>query len=143
MSGPVAQRQQMERLAAIVLRIPAGHVLTLDALALGLHLPDKLVATLLGMLSRSGGDVPWHRVVMPGGALGRHADRTEHVRRLKADGLAVAPAGIVQDMPRVALRSLAALPVKIADTQQVEPAAVPAPPPSRSRGRLGAPKSTV
>ncbi len=133
-------------LIALLQRIPRGQVLTVPAVSRALNTPERLVTTLLGSLQARRSNVPWHRVVMEGGALGRHADRDTHLGRLRTDGVAVAPAGIVQDMARVAIRDAELLPkspAKFADGPAAETSPAPATPPSRSRGRLGAPKSTV
>ncbi|MEQ1649836.1 MAG: hypothetical protein ABL898_14740 [Hyphomicrobiaceae bacterium] len=135
-------------LVAVLKRIPRGHVLAVSALSRHFRQPDRLLLTLLAGLSKSDGtsesDVPWHRVVMDGGALGRHADRSLHLNRLRADGLAVAPAGIVQDLARVVISDLSNLPQKAhAATAGSLPLTALDTPTSRSRGRLGQPKSSI
>lgn len=131
-------------LVAVLRRIPRGRVLTVSSLSRHFRQPDRLLLTLLANLSKTGDDVPWHRAVMDGGALGRHADRALHVELLRADGLAVAPAGIVQDLAQVLILDVDGLPLKLQAATDISQAVTsPGAPPSRSRGRLGQPKSSV
>ena len=131
----------------ILERVPPGRVITVGALSAWFGLSEPALLGALKRLSSGAGDwVPWHRVVMNGGALGRFGPRAEHLARLRSEGVVVAPAGIVQEMQRAAVRDVAALPAahSPAMCEQAQVAANSNPPaPSRSRGRLGAPKSSV
>lgn len=84
---------------ALVATVPAGRVTTHGEIARRLGMSPRLVATILARLSpyerRS---IPWHRVVADGGAVGRHALSEEQVARLGGEGVAVAPAGIVEGL---------------------------------------------
>lgn len=137
--------QLKRELCAVVARVPLGRVIVIGALGRHFRVSPRAVETHLKSLgSEDHEKLPWHRIVMDGGALGQIGPRGEHMARLRAEGLAVAPAGIVQDMARVAIRDVASLPLGVAEMAPPEPvpAAQPAGP-NRSRGRLGAPKSSV
>ena len=111
--------------------VPAGRVVGLDVLAQRLAVLPTVVATLISGLTEEERDrVPWHRVVAKGGAIGRGPHRDTHFARLVREGVPVSPAGIVQDMARVAVTDLIA-----SSRSERADAAIPAPPPlSRSRG---------
>lgn len=118
------------RILQAVSNVPAGRVATLDVLAAYCRVPERLVLTVLTNLSEGEREtVPWHRVVARGGAIGRGAWGKTQIARLAGEGLAVAPAGIVQDLARFALAELDA-PVKPAP----QPASSPAAGWGRSRG---------
>ena len=155
------QPKMITELVAILIRIPVGRVLAIGALSQHFRVSPRAIETAITSLHADAGcEVPWHRVVMDGGALGQLGPRAEHLARLRAEGLQVAPAGIVQDMDRVAIRDVAALPARPAAPSTANAPAPLTPPstppgqaipgasgaysaPARSRGRLGAPKSTV
>lgn len=116
------------RVIAALANVPAGRVVTLDVLArhLGGNRPGLvgLVATLRDDPSP---DVPWHRIVAEGGAIGRHRWRDIQIARLREEGVSVSPAGIVEGLAERRVPDLS------------KPAAPPPPPaapgtPSRSRG---------
>lgn len=109
--------------------VPAGRVVGLDVLAQRLAVLPTVVATLISGLTEEERDrVPWHRVVAKGGAIGRGPHRDTHFARLVREGVPVSPAGIVQDMARVAVTELDVF----ARSERTE--AATAPPLSRSRG---------
>ncbi len=95
----VPRTAEMKRLVDLVKQIPAGHVTTLGILAQAMRLPPRRIAHLLSLLdgdARAG--LPWWRVVADGGAIGRHPHRAEQIERLRADGVPVAPVGIVREL---------------------------------------------
>ena len=110
--------------------VPAGRVVGMDVLAQRLAVLPTVVATLISGLTEEERDrVPWHRVVAKGGAIGRGPHRDTHFACLVREGVPVSPAGIVQDMERVAVTEL------VASSRSERTDAAPAPPPlSRSRG---------
>ncbi len=113
-------------------QIPAGRVVTHATLAAKWNVPIRLIVQVMGALTdheRQG--VPWHRVVAPGGAIGRHPLREEQIARLKAEGIPVAPAGIVHELGSRAVQDL--------DHPGRSPVPVEHPQgPSRSRGMKSA-----
>lgn len=99
---------------ALVRSIAHGRVATFDAIAVHLNLVPHHVAALIGALSEDEREgVPWHRVVAKGGAIGRGPMRDAQFARLVREGVPVSPAGIVQDMTRVAVAQLAAPPASV------------------------------
>lgn len=122
--------------------VPAGRVAAVSTVADALALAPRAVET---MLRRLAGDretsAPWHRIVADGGAIGRHAFREVQIARLKGEGVPVSPVGIVQEFGAVRVASLGE------GAQASPPAGVgsetAAPGPSRSRGMIGRPSSTV
>jgi len=99
------------RLMALLAAIPAGRVTTPEAIAAQLDAAPAWVRTAIGRLSEDELQmVPWHRVVAVGGAIGRGPWQETQFARLVREGIAVSPAGIVQDMGRVLLGDLANLP---------------------------------
>ncbi|HRK18782.1 MAG TPA: MGMT family protein [Hyphomicrobiaceae bacterium] len=137
--------QLKRELCAVVARVPVGRVLVIGALGRHFRVSPRAIEThLKGLEPEAREKLPWHRIVMDGGALGQIGPRSEHMARLRSEGLAVAPAGIVQDMERVAIRDVESLPATVAEVAPAEPVTAPqAAGPNRSRGRLGAPKSSV
>lgn len=79
---------------AVILAIPTGVVMTYGEIALEAGFPGaaRAVGTLL---ARSGGTLPWWRVVNASGRLipGHEA---EHARRLTAEGVQLTAAGRVR-----------------------------------------------
>ena len=116
-------------LAVALARVPATRVVPIHVLAahLGLSRPAavRLVAALSDGERRT---MAWHRVVAEGGAIGRHALRNEQMVLLRADGVPVTPAGMVDEFRERAVMQL--------DTPAAAVASVvdPAGKPSRSRG---------
>ena len=98
MAGSVAYARIKADVIAIVDRIPAGRLATHGAIGRHLAVVPRHVAYVLAMLDDSEREtIPWWRVVADGGAIGRHQRRDDQMQRLKREGCAVAPAGIVQD----------------------------------------------
>lgn len=107
------------KLLAALRKVPPGRVVTYEVLAAVLDTTPRHVETLLGSLSddeREG--VPWHRAVAKGGAIGWGPVRDAKFQKLVRDGVAVSPAGIVQDLARAAVASLASLPVLTQEQSQ-------------------------
>lgn len=91
----------------VLMRVPAGRVVTHATLGDRWNVPPRYIAQVIAALSdkeRQG--VPWHRVVAPGGAIGRHALRDEQIARLEAEGVPVAPVGIVHELGERAIQDL-------------------------------------
>ena len=108
----------------LVAKIPAGCVATYGRLGQELNVAPRLIASLLMTLPAAERDVaPWWRVVADGGAIGRHKHRDEQIARLRAEGVPVAPAGIVGELTDRAVR----------DFNGRETAAAPASAPSTTR----------
>lgn len=131
MLRPPAERRMAQDLLVLIATVPAGRVVGLDVLAKRLAVIPSVVTTLLNALTEDERDrVPWHRVVAKGGAIGRGPHRDTHFARLVREGVPVSPAGIVQDMARVAVTELDQ------SARQVRADAVPiVPPPTLSRSR--------
>lgn len=126
------------RLLILVRAIPPGRVATLAALAEASGLAPALVATTLARLSDDERQtVPWHRVVANGGAIGRGAWREAQFAKLVREGIAVSPAGVVQDLERALMSDFdgrpAAQPLAGAGTPQPQPK-------ERSRGMKDRPR---
>lgn len=112
--------------------VPSGHVTTFDAIAMHLKIPPRVIATLLAGLTETERElVPWHRAVAKGGAIGRGPNRDQQFARLVREGVSVSPAGVVQDISRVAIFNLDAPPSGVT---RLPPAADHDKPPNRSRG---------
>jgi methylated-DNA-protein-cysteine methyltransferase related protein len=139
MAGSVAYARIKKDVVAIVMTIPAGRLATLGAIGLHLAVFPRHVAYVLATLNDLEREtVPWWRVVADGGAIGRHQRRDDQMSRLKSEGCAVAPAGIVQDFAERAIRDVAnppTLPLVKTMTADGKPA--------RSRGMRGNPVSSV
>ena len=78
----------------VIRAIPAGTVSTYGEVALEAGFPGAARA-VGSLLAGSGGTLPWWRVVASNGRLvpGHEA---EHARRLRRDGVALAPSGRVR-----------------------------------------------
>lgn len=124
------------RVLALLQRLPVGRVTTPEAIALACGVPAALVRTALSHLSEDERQIhPWHRVVASGGAIGRGPHREAQFARLVREGVAVSPAGIVQDMGRVLLTDVSGLPVPGREpARPADDAAPNSPPKGRSRG---------
>ena len=119
---------------AIVARIPAGRLSTPGDIGRHLAIAPRHVATILSTLTDTErATLPWWRVVADGGAIGRHRFRDVQMQKLKAEGVPVAPVGIVGELQARRVLDLAIVqPVApaVADaTIAVEPS-----PRSRARG---------
>ncbi|HEX4892236.1 MAG TPA: MGMT family protein [Hyphomicrobiaceae bacterium] len=85
------------RLLQAIDRIPAGRVVGIGTLAAAVGVDRRLAKSLLQQLTPEQRALhPWHRVVEDGGAIGRHPWREHQIDRLRAEGIPVAPAGIVR-----------------------------------------------
>ena len=127
---------------AIVSALPRGKVTTFTAIGKALGVMPRHVATILAGLDATEHDaVPWHRVVADGGAVGRHPRRDAQIARLKADGLAVSPAGIVAGFDG-ALLTMVTKPRPGAPPVAPPPEDAPLLRPSRARGRFDRPGPT-
>jgi len=117
------------RLAAALALVPAGRVVTIDVLArhLGINRPET-AGLVAAQRDVTAGTLPWHRVVAEGGAIGRHRHRDLHMARLRAEGVPVSPAGIVEGLADCAVKDLSQ------PSPGPPPPATPSAPPSRSRG---------
>lgn len=99
--APGSRMQGRQALIEILRAIPAGRVATREHVSAQLGIDGRALLHLLEALTEAErAECPWHRVVAAGGAIGRHPRFAEQIERLRADGVAVSPAGIVQDMPR-------------------------------------------
>jgi methylated-DNA-protein-cysteine methyltransferase related protein len=124
---------------AIVVKIPAGRVVTHGAISRHLKVFARHVAYILATLDAGEREtVPWWRVVADGGAVGRHQRRDDQMLRLKREGCAVAPAGIVQDFSERVVLDLAA-PLAAMPERPMTPDGKP----SRSRGMKGRPATSL
>ncbi len=119
---------------AIVRDVPPGRVATFEAIGAALAVAPRHIAYILAMLTDGEREIaPWHRVVAKGGAIGRGPHRDAQFARLVREGVLISPAGIVQDLARVAIspadaaRAVHRKPDAAAD-------APPSAPASRSRG---------
>ncbi len=122
----------------LIAGIPTGRVASVDALADKLGVPLALAQTMLAQLTEDERELfPWHRVVARGGAIGRGPNRDRQFARLVREGVMVSPAGIVQDLARVM--------VKTFDERSARAEGPPSPPPdpvkpgSRSPGMKSRP----
>jgi methylated-DNA-protein-cysteine methyltransferase related protein len=116
----------------IVRGLPPGRITTFDAIGIHLDVQPRHVAYILATLTEFDHEiVPWHRVVAKGGAIGRGPHRDQQFAKLVREGVMVSPAGIVQDMERIAVKKLEPPPSGV--TKRPETATPPAPL-SRSRG---------
>ncbi len=112
--------------------VPSGYVTTFDAIAMHLKIPPRVIATLLAGLTETEREiVPWHRAVAKGGAIGRGPNRDQQFARLVREGVSVSPAGVVQDISRVAIFNLDAPPTAVGKRQSAADIAKPL---GRSRG---------
>ena len=128
------------KLLANLRKVSAGRVVTYEALGQALSISPRHVETLLGNLSEDEREmVPWHRAVAKGGAIGRGPNRDQQFAKLVREGVAVSPAGIVQDMARVTIKDLSALPPSVTKRPDAAPSPAPASL-SRSRGMKDRPE---
>lgn len=76
-----------DAVVAVIEAIPVGEVMTYGEVAAEAGFPGsaRAVGTLLG---RSGGELPWWRIVNAAGRLVPGHER-EHARRLRSEGVAV------------------------------------------------------
>jgi len=115
-------------LRAIIGRIPRGRVATHRLVAAALKVTIPQLIRMIAELDEAERKVlPWHRVVAEGGAVGRHDWREIQIAALRAEGIPVAPAGIVDELASRRLVSLDA------PAPPIEPAS-PGVPKGRARG---------
>jgi methylated-DNA-protein-cysteine methyltransferase related protein len=94
-------------LLSLLREIPLGRVVSTESVARQLGIPLAVVLTMLAQLNEDDREqVPWHRVVAKGGAIGRGPHRDQQFARLVREGIMVSPAGIVQDLPRFMIAAL-------------------------------------
>jgi methylated-DNA-protein-cysteine methyltransferase-like protein len=139
MAGSTAYARIKADVLAIVTKIPEGRLTTYGAIGRHLDVYPRHVAyvlTTLDDLDRT--RVPWWRVVADGGAIGRHQRRDDHIARLKAEGIPVAPAGIAQELAERAIIDLANPPSGITKRPDTD-----AGKPSRSRGMKSHPGTSL
>ena len=135
MRRPPAERRLVSDLLALVRGILPGRIATADLLAERLGVIPKVIATLLANLTEEEREgAPWYRVVAKGGAIGRGPHRDAQVAKRVREGVSVSPAGIVQDMARVAMRTVEASNRDAFEAQDPASVQKPEPPLSRSRG---------
>ena len=93
-SAPRPPDQFSTEVEKVIKAIPKGTVMTYGEIALEAGFPGaaRAVGTLL---ARSGGTLPWWRVVNASGRLIPDHE-AEHTRRLKAEGVALTPSGRVR-----------------------------------------------
>jgi methylated-DNA-protein-cysteine methyltransferase related protein len=142
MSVSAGDRRGKSRLLALVRSVPAGSIVTVDLLAKTLAVIPGVVVTILAHLTDDEREAtPWHRVVAKGGAIGRGPHRDQQFARLIREGVAVSPAGIVQDMARVAVTAVdpQARPLPVRPDAAVKPEASQKPS-GRSRGMKDRPE---
>ena len=133
MAGPPANARIRRDVMSVVETIPAGRVSTHGDIGRRLAIAPRLVASILSMLGDSEREtVPWWRVVADGGAIGRHRWRDAQIARLRAEGIPVAPAGIVRELAERRVRSLGASKPPARPKPAPAPEAAPTP---RSRAR--------
>jgi methylated-DNA-protein-cysteine methyltransferase related protein len=139
MAGSVAYARIKSDVISIVMKIPSGRLATHGAIGRHLAVFPRHVAYVLATLGDIEREtVPWWRVVADGGAIGRHQRRDDQMLRLKAEGCAVAPAGIIQDFAERVVQDVANPP-----TQPIDNLGAADVKPSRSRGMRGRPGSSI
>lgn len=124
----------LAQLAPLLAAVAPGCVVThrMVASALGTTIP-RVMQIVAGLAAHETA-LPWWRIVADGGAIGRLSHRDAQIEKLKAEGLLVSPAGIVQGLAgRIAgAPDAGPFPVHSSGTA-----------PSRARGMKGKPSSTV
>lgn len=133
MAKPSADGRLRADLIGLLQRIPSGYVAAIGDLSRHMRAYQPHIAQLLAELGDAGeSETPWWRVVADGGAIGRHPRREAQMTRLRAEGVPLSPAGIVQELADRRVRDLAAPPGRPFATSV--PADPNAPKPARSRG---------
>jgi methylated-DNA-protein-cysteine methyltransferase related protein len=142
MPRPPAERRHKQQLIALLRAVPVGRVVSTDVLAMQLGVLPVMVSTLMANFTDDERDTtPWHRAVAKGGAIGRGPHRDAQFARLVREGVPMSPAGIVQDMMRVAITDIADGAV-VPSTPSLDPppSHVPPTPLSRSRAMKDRPR---
>jgi methylated-DNA-protein-cysteine methyltransferase-like protein len=122
----------------LIAGVPTGRVASVDALAEKLGVPLALVPTMLAQLTEDERELfPWHRVVAKGGAIGRGPHRDRQFARLVREGVMVSPAGVVQDLARVMVKTFDERTPRAENLPDASPE--PAKPGGRSRGMKSRP----
>lgn len=99
----------------IVAKIPVGRMSTHGAIGRHLNVMPRHVASVLMTLDDIDRErVPWWRVVADGGAIGQHKRRADQIKRLRDEGIPVAPAGVAQELAERLVPDLAKPPSGIA-----------------------------
>lgn len=133
---PTAAPDARGALLRLLARVPHGRVAGHSLLARELDLSVRhVMGLLLDLDPAERSAVPWHRAVADGGAIGRHPHRDAQMEKLRAEGILVAPAGIVQGLAERRIASFT-------DVVALMAPAVSGPP-ARSRGMKGLPRSTI
>lgn len=102
-------------------RVPPGRVVPIHVLARELGLNRPVALRLVASLAAQGQpEAAWHRVVAEGGAIGRHGRRAEQMGRLRAEGVPVSPAGMIEDFRSRAVTDLRQGAVPIAPVGEPE-----------------------
>lgn len=142
MAGSPAYTRIKTDILTLLRDVPAGRITTYDAIGRHLDVTPRTVATLLSKLTETEREmVPWHRVVAKGGAIGWGPMRDAQFAKLVRESVSVAPAGVVQDMARVAIADLSQPQSAVTKRPETAPAeAEPSKPPSRSRGMKDRPR---
>ncbi len=147
MAGSAAYARIKSDVLDIAGRIPAGRVATYKHIGLHLKVMPRHVAYILATLEDLEREtVPWWRVVADGGAIGRHQRRDEQMQRLRAEGIVLSPAGIVQDLAVRWIEDILGLAqgrIKAPGAELSAQAFDTQPKTSRSRGMRGKPTSSV
>lgn len=137
------------RIASHIAALRPGRLTTSHQLARDLRITVPEVLRCLALLQADADcGAAWHRIVADGGAIGRHPWRDRQIARLRAEGVPVSPAGIVQDLaartgppPAVVADGATGAPgpdaSARADGNELAGGA-----PSRARGRRDRPRST-
>jgi methylated-DNA-protein-cysteine methyltransferase-like protein len=106
-------------LGEFVVVLQPGYVTTHGDLARRLGVPVGLVSRVLATMAIADSDgnsdtesepSPWWRVVADGGAIGRGPHRDRQMARLRADGVPLSAAGIVQEFAERRVSDLSAMP---------------------------------
>ena len=137
MTGGAAYARIKRDVLAVISRVPAGYVVTHKQLADHLKVsPQHIANVAAGLDDRDRTSIPWWRLVADGGAVGRHAHRTEQFQRLTDEGNVLSPVGIVQDLTSRRVPDIARPP---AEPRKIDPATKP----SRARGMRDKPQSSL
>lgn len=108
MAGSPSYAHIKADVVAVIASVPRGKVVSFATIGRCLGIMSRHVSTIVaGLEATEVTSLPWHRVVADGGAVGRHPRRDDQIARLRADGLAVSPAGIVAGLEHAMLTEVA------------------------------------